>query len=125
MRDQGLKWKRRPTSGSTIEFGRDAIELICKIKIAIEDLIWTNHNRKEGQMWERKKNCGRLYRETEKKKRETREEKQGRTKEENGRRKKEKEQKTVEAGGKKQRPEGETDEGKEEKPGRANRRGGE
>jgi hypothetical protein len=30
---QWLKWKRRPTSRPTIEFGRDAIELIFKIKI--------------------------------------------------------------------------------------------
>jgi len=32
-------WKRRPTSGSAIEFGKDAIELIFTIKIAIEDSI--------------------------------------------------------------------------------------
>jgi len=31
-------WKRRPTLGPTIKFGRDAIELIFKIKIAFEDL---------------------------------------------------------------------------------------
>jgi hypothetical protein len=30
-------WKRRPTSGPAIEFGRDVVELIFKIKIAIED----------------------------------------------------------------------------------------
>jgi len=29
----------QPTSRPTIEFGRDAIELILKIKIAIKDLI--------------------------------------------------------------------------------------
>jgi hypothetical protein len=39
IQNQGLKWKRRPTSGSTLEFDRDAIELIFKIKITIEDLI--------------------------------------------------------------------------------------
>jgi hypothetical protein len=39
IRDQGSIWKRRPTSRSTIEFGRDAIELIFKIKIPIEDSI--------------------------------------------------------------------------------------
>jgi hypothetical protein len=39
IRDQRPIWKRRPTSRPTIEFGRDAIELIFKIKIAIEDLI--------------------------------------------------------------------------------------
>jgi hypothetical protein len=39
IRDQGLKWKRRSTSGPTLKFDRDAIELILKIKIAIEDLI--------------------------------------------------------------------------------------
>jgi hypothetical protein len=39
IRDQGPIWKRRPTSRLAIEFGRDAIELIFKIKIAIEDLI--------------------------------------------------------------------------------------
>jgi hypothetical protein len=39
IRDQGPKWKRRPASRPVIEFGRDAIELIFKIKIAIEDLI--------------------------------------------------------------------------------------
>jgi hypothetical protein len=39
IRDQGPIWKMRPTSRPTIEFGRDAIELIFKIKIAIEDLI--------------------------------------------------------------------------------------
>jgi hypothetical protein len=31
--------KRRPTSGLTIEFNKDAIELIVKIKILIEDWI--------------------------------------------------------------------------------------
>ena len=51
--------------------------------------------------------------------------KQERTEEEKGRRKKEKEQKTVESRREKQWPERETDEGKEEKSGRANRWGGE
>jgi hypothetical protein len=37
IQNQGPIWKRRPTSRPTIEFGRDAIELIFKIKIAIED----------------------------------------------------------------------------------------
>jgi hypothetical protein len=39
IRDQGPIWRRRPTSRQAIEFGRDAIELIFKIKIAIQDLI--------------------------------------------------------------------------------------
>jgi len=39
IRDQGPKWKRQPASRPAIEFGRDAIELIFKIKIEIEDLI--------------------------------------------------------------------------------------
>jgi hypothetical protein len=39
IQDQRPIWKRRPTSRPAIEFGRDAIELIFKIKIAIEDLI--------------------------------------------------------------------------------------
>jgi len=32
-------WKIRSTSGPTIKFGRDAIELIFTIKIVIEDSI--------------------------------------------------------------------------------------
>jgi hypothetical protein len=32
-------WKKQPTSGPTIEFGRDAIELIFTIKSATEDSI--------------------------------------------------------------------------------------
>ena len=39
IRDQGPIWKRRLTSRPAIEFGRDAIELIFKNKIAIKDLI--------------------------------------------------------------------------------------
>jgi hypothetical protein len=39
IRDQRPIWKRRSTLRPAIEFGRDAIELIFKIKIAIEDLI--------------------------------------------------------------------------------------
>jgi len=39
IRDQGPIWKKLPTSRPTIEFGRDAIELIFKIKIAIKDSI--------------------------------------------------------------------------------------
>jgi hypothetical protein len=39
IQNQGLKWKRWPISRLTFKFGRDATELILKIKIAIEDLI--------------------------------------------------------------------------------------
>jgi hypothetical protein len=39
IQNQVSKWKRWPKSGLTLEFGRDAIELILKIKIVIEDLI--------------------------------------------------------------------------------------
>jgi hypothetical protein len=39
IQDEEPKWKRRPTSGLTFEFSRDAIELILENKIAIEDLI--------------------------------------------------------------------------------------
>jgi hypothetical protein len=44
IRDQGPIWTRRPTSRPTIEFDRDAIELIFKIQIAIEDLIEQSTN---------------------------------------------------------------------------------
>jgi hypothetical protein len=39
IRDQGSIWKKRPTSRPAIEFDKDAIKLIFKIKIAIEDSI--------------------------------------------------------------------------------------
>ena len=39
IQTKGLKWKRQINLGLMIEFGRDAIELIFKIKIAIENLI--------------------------------------------------------------------------------------
>ena len=39
IQDQGSIWKRRPTSRPAIEFGRDVIELIFTITIAIEDAI--------------------------------------------------------------------------------------
>jgi len=41
--------KRRPTSGLTIEFDRDAIELIVKIKILIED--WIAQIKHWGLIW--------------------------------------------------------------------------
>jgi hypothetical protein len=34
-----IKKKKQPTLGLTYEFGKNAIELILKIKISIEDLI--------------------------------------------------------------------------------------
>jgi hypothetical protein len=40
---QELKWKRRSTSRPTIEFGKNAIKLILKIKIYNWELDWTNH----------------------------------------------------------------------------------
>jgi hypothetical protein len=39
IQNQEPKWKREPTLGLVIEFGKDAIELILKNKIPIEDLI--------------------------------------------------------------------------------------
>ena len=42
-------WKKQPTSGPTIEFGRDTIELIFTIKIATEDSIEQITN--WGPMW--------------------------------------------------------------------------
>jgi len=39
IQKQGPKWKTQPTLGLAFEFGRDAIELILKIKISIEGLI--------------------------------------------------------------------------------------
>jgi hypothetical protein len=39
IQNQGSKWNRLPTLGLMFEFGKDAIELILKINISIEDLI--------------------------------------------------------------------------------------
>jgi hypothetical protein len=46
IQNQGLKWKEGPTSGSMLEFGRDAIVLIFKIKIAIEILAMQSQSLK-------------------------------------------------------------------------------
>ena len=39
IQNHGAKWKRQPTSGLAFEFGKDAIELILKMKISIDDWI--------------------------------------------------------------------------------------
>jgi len=39
IQNQWSKWKRQPTSELTIGFGKDAIDLIIKIKISIAYLI--------------------------------------------------------------------------------------
>jgi hypothetical protein len=49
IQNQGSKWKGWATSGLTFEFGKDAIKLILKIKISIEDLIEQIEN--QGLIW--------------------------------------------------------------------------
>jgi hypothetical protein len=43
IQNQRSKGKKRPTSGLTFGFGRDAIELVFKIKILNEDLFGNWH----------------------------------------------------------------------------------